>query len=365
MDSQKFVREGVQDNKSEIDPAIYRLFKKMMVEILSEQAEASCGKAAIEGETPVTFPMNKHSDIAVQETLKLAGAATRATNAATWESIRGQRGKCCENHDRLLQNSPQQKGKKQEGPKRKDWSKDRDFTPLDEPLDKVLECMLSNGLVRLPKAASPSTIMGKYLDQFCRFHRATGHDTEHCFDFKNIVQDCLDKNLFVKNEEEKHPDLLTMQAQSSSQKGVSTQQKSSKPKKAKHDGWGYDRKLTPLGQPIEEVLQYLLAKDMIKLPRKDDPSVTKGKWKDCFCKFHRARGHDTERCFVLKNIIQDYIDKELLVPEEKRGATCSSNRTLSRPLKELRMPKFFFHFYPFLSDHFIGASQPSLLWLFG
>ena len=134
--------------------------------------------------------------------------------------------------------------------------------------------------------------------------------------FKNIVQDCLDKNLFVKNEEEKHPDLLTMQAQSSYQTGVSTQWKSSKPKKAKHEGWGYDRKLTPLGQPIEEVLQYLLAKDMIKLPKQDDPSVTKGKWKDRFCKFHRARGHDTERCFVLKNIVQDYIDKELLVPEE-------------------------------------------------
>ena len=63
MDSQKFVKRGVQDSKSEIDPAIYQLFKKMMVEILSEQAEASCGKAPTKGKAPVTFPMNERSNI--------------------------------------------------------------------------------------------------------------------------------------------------------------------------------------------------------------------------------------------------------------------------------------------------------------
>ena len=52
---------------------------------------------------------------------------------------------------------------------------------------------------------------------------------------------------------------------------------------------------------------------MIKLPRVADPPVVIGKMKDRFCKFHRAVGYDTENCFVLKNIIQDYIDKNLLV----------------------------------------------------
>ena len=127
--------------------------------------------------------------------------------------------------------------------------------------------MMSSGLLRLPKAASPSTIMGKYIDQFCGYHRAIGHNTDHCFIFKNIVQDCLDKNLFIKIKEERRPDLLNMQVQSSYQVEVSTRQKSNKPKKAKHEGWGHDRQFTPLGQPIEEVLQYLLAKGMIKLPR--------------------------------------------------------------------------------------------------
>jgi hypothetical protein len=315
MDSQKSVREGAQDGKSEIDPAIYQLFKRMMVEILSEQAEASGKKAPIEGKAPVTFPMNERSNVSIGNS-KASRSSNQGNQGSNLGEYRGQIGKSCENHGGLLQYSPQQKGKKQEEPKRKDWSKDREFTPLDEPLDKVLEYMLSNGLIRLPKPANPSTIMGKYIDQFCRYHQATGHDTEHCFILKNIVQDCLDKNLFVKNEEERHPDLLNMQAQSSSQTGINTQWKSSKPKKAKHEGWGYDRELTPLGQPIEEILKYMLERGMIKLPKQDDPSVTKGKWKNRFCKFHRARGHDTERCFVLKNIVQDYIDKELLVPEE-------------------------------------------------
>ncbi|CAN6459222.1 unnamed protein product [Victoria cruziana] len=50
-----------------------------------------------------------------------------------------------------------------------------------------------------------------------------------------------------------------------------------------------------------------------------------GKFKDQFCKFHRASGHLTEDCFVLKNIIQDAIDKELLSKE------ASSSEVLKNP----------------------------------
>ena len=42
--------------------------------------------------------------------------------------------------------------------------------------------------VKLPRATYPPTIMGRFMDQFCKFHRAIGHDTDHCFVFKNIVQ---------------------------------------------------------------------------------------------------------------------------------------------------------------------------------
>jgi hypothetical protein len=81
----------------------------------------------------------------------------------------------------------------------------------------------------------------------------------------------------------------------------------------KHEGWSYDRKFTPLDQSLETVLEYMLTKEMVKLPRLVDPPVPMGKFKDQFCKFHRTVGHNTENCFVLKNIVQDLIDKNLLV----------------------------------------------------
>ena len=87
--------------------------------------------------------------------------------------------------------------------------------------------------------------------------------------------------------------------------------------KIKREGWGYDRQFSALEQSLEQILEYMLSKDMIKLPRVADPPVSLGKWKDKFCKFHRAVGHDTEHCFVLKNIIQDCIDKNLLIEDEE------------------------------------------------
>ena len=87
--------------------------------------------------------------------------------------------------------------------------------------------------------------------------------------------------------------------------------------KVKHEGWSYDQKFTPLDQSLEDVLEYMLSKEMVKLPRLADPPVPIGKWKDQFYKFHRTVGHSTENCFVLKNIVQDLIDKNLLVEGEE------------------------------------------------
>ena len=97
-------------------------------------------------------------------------------------------------------------------------------------------------------------------------------------------------------------------------------------KSPKHDNWSFKRDFTPLDQPREEILEYMLAKEMIKLPRVDDPPIIRGRFKDQFCKFHRAMGHDTEYCFVLRNIIQDYIDKNILLEgkEEDKAANSSA-----------------------------------------
>ena len=70
--------------------------------------------------------------------------------------------------------------------------------------------------------------------------------------------------------------------------------------KPKHEGWSYDREFTALEQSREDILEYMMSKGMIKLPKVADPPVAMGKWTDKFCKFHRTVGHDTEHCFVLK-----------------------------------------------------------------
>ena len=116
------------------------------------------------------------------------------------EGSKGRKGKFS-NNDKPLQSSPQHKEKDQEKPKRKDWSTDRKFTPLDQTLESVLEYMLAKDMIRLPKAADPATIMGRFKEKFCKFHRAVGHDTENCFVLKNIIQDCIDKNILIGDEE--------------------------------------------------------------------------------------------------------------------------------------------------------------------
>ncbi|CAN6455436.1 unnamed protein product [Victoria cruziana] len=77
-------------------------------------------------------------------------------------------------------------------------------------------------------------------------------------------------------------------------------------------GWSYDRKFTPLEQSLEEIMEVLLQQGTLSLPKVSDPPPVMGKNNDHFCKFHRTPGHHTENCFVLKNIIQDAVDKELL-----------------------------------------------------
>ncbi|KAF3789441.1 hypothetical protein EJ110_NYTH18079 [Nymphaea thermarum] len=87
-------------------------------------------------------------------------------------------------------------------------------------------------------------------------------------------------------------------------------------RKNKHPGWSYDRKFTPLSQPQEKIQEYLLAKGTTVLPKVSEPPKMMGGNKEKLCKFLRAPGHDTEDCFVLKNIIQDFINKDLKICDD-------------------------------------------------
>uniref|UniRef100_A0A5K0UYI4 Retrotransposon gag domain-containing protein n=1 Tax=Nymphaea colorata TaxID=210225 RepID=A0A5K0UYI4_9MAGN len=87
-------------------------------------------------------------------------------------------------------------------------------------------------------------------------------------------------------------------------------------RKNKHPDWSYDRKFTPLSQSREKILEYLIAKGTIVLPKMLEPPKMMGGNKEKLCKFHRAPGHDTEDCFVLRNIIQDFINMDLQVGDD-------------------------------------------------
>jgi hypothetical protein len=292
-----------------------------------------------------------------------------------------------EKSSKRSEKSSQQKEKK----KHDGWGYDREFTPLDQPLEEILEYMLVKEMVKLPKIANPPIAKGKWKDRFCKFHQTVGHDIEHCFVFKNIVQDYTDKNFFV-GDKKVYPSTVSSKSQQQSsirqevqhddrnqdnkmapldqifdsfleymrakdmvrppkthftlsannnkgnkkncnnegskgQKGKfsnnnkplqsSPQHKEKDQEKPKRKDWSTDRKFTPLDQTLESVLEYMLAKDMIRLPKAADPTTIMGRFREKLCKFHRAVGHDTENCFVLKNIIQDCINKNILIEDEE------------------------------------------------
>ena len=108
-----------------------------------------------------------------------------------------------------VQSAPQPEAKQQDKPKHEGWSYDREFTALEQSREDILEYMMSKGMIKLPKVADPLVAMGKWTDKFCKFHRTVGHDTEHCFVLKNIIQDCIDKNLLIEDEDEEQPEILS------------------------------------------------------------------------------------------------------------------------------------------------------------
>ncbi len=69
---------------------------------------------------------------------------------------------------------------------------------------------------------------------------------------------------------------------------------------------------TPMVEPYEVVLKTLIANKLVTLPdnsRPYDPPVRPPWWReDHTCSYHRSKGHNTENCFKLKDVIQDLIE---------------------------------------------------------
>ncbi|CAN6459298.1 unnamed protein product [Victoria cruziana] len=96
---------------------------------------------------------------------------------------------------------------------------------------------------------------------------------------------------------------------------TSTTSKTTVVLKKLRSGWSYTHKFTPLEQSLEEIMGVLIQRGTFTLSKVPDLPPLMEKNKDHFCKFHKAPGHQTEECFVLKNIVQDAVDKELVNQE--------------------------------------------------
>jgi hypothetical protein len=210
MSSPRPVKKQDQTSADDIDPVMYKVFQKMMTKMLLKLLESSTIKEPAEKMTPVIFSMNIEGNNNGKS--KRGGRKSHTGRSGNRnpgrEDHTGQKDTMDKQNDRPLQSSPQQKKNNQGKPKHKDWSTDRKFTPLDQKLETVLENLLAKGMVHLPKVVDSPTIMGRFKEQFCKFHRVIGHDTENCFVLKNIVQDRIDKNILGKNKTADQPAVL-------------------------------------------------------------------------------------------------------------------------------------------------------------
>lgn len=80
----------------------------------------------------------------------------------------------------------------------------------------------------------------------------------------------------------------------------------------------YQRKFTPLGQSLKSTFKELLPNKLITLPDTQDfkPQVKPSWWNDTYhCKYHRSKGHRTNDYKILKNLVQDLLDKGDIIVE--------------------------------------------------
>ncbi|XP_077251918.1 uncharacterized protein LOC143891167 [Tasmannia lanceolata] len=71
----------------------------------------------------------------------------------------------------------------------------RDFDPLPYPLPMILKKLIRDNKIRLPDIRPVTNLLPPYwrLDQYCEYHRNSGHLTERCLALKHALQTMLEK----------------------------------------------------------------------------------------------------------------------------------------------------------------------------
>ncbi|GAU50470.1 hypothetical protein TSUD_137230 [Trifolium subterraneum] len=70
--------------------------------------------------------------------------------------------------------------------------------------------------------------------------------------------------------------------------------------------------LTPLNSKRVQVLDEILSAGLARLPQAPDRNIKMGPNSDEWCHYHRCKGHDTEKCFRLKELIEKLISSRHL-----------------------------------------------------
>jgi len=176
-------------------------------------------------------------------------------------------------------------------------------------LPKLLEKKLVQ--TRVPLLVPERLPVGYKADLTCAFHQgAPGHDIEHCFPLKIMVQNLIEVGLL--SFEDLNPGMLI--ASVSEQYQQQPRQQALQlyiPKNQAHKALQFN----PITMKYAELLPTLLRENLVQTrPPPPIPKKLPAHWRPDFtCVFHQgAQGHDVENCFSLKIEIRKLIDVNAL-----------------------------------------------------
>ena len=82
-----------------------------------------------------------------------------------------------------------------------------------------------------------------------------------------------------------------------------------------------NKKFTNFHEPLETIFQKLVDHNLMVFPNTHpfDENQPKSKWyrENEYCKYHRIKGHDTNKCIKLKIFIQNLVDDGEIEVEER------------------------------------------------
>jgi len=190
-------------------------------------------------------------------------------------------------------------------------------TPVDPiPIryTDLLPTLLKNKLVqtRAPPSMPERLPAGYRADLTCDFHQgAPGHDIEHCFALKKVVQKLIKADLLSFEDPDSgmqidHPVPEQYQQQPRQQ---AFQQR------IPHNQAQKALQFDPIPIKYAELLPTSLKENLVQTkPPSPIPKKLSARWRpDLFCAFHQgAQGHDVKHCFSLKIEVQKLINANVL-----------------------------------------------------